>query len=124
MKSMIFSVLLTLFSSMAFAEQLELPLQPRQCIQLPQAQQVLTSYLSSLMGQVPSEDFPWLDCDAPVVTYKDVKKAAASLRWNAKTFKFESTTIAEGYCAPAASCWGWYTVDCQGKIQAEENGED
>lgn len=112
------------FSSLfSFAEQMELPLEPRQCISISQAQQALKNYLTPMIGHAPFDDFPWLD-GTTALTKKDVQKALNSMKWNSRRFVYETTSIVYGECAPAASCWGWYTVDCQGKIDASEGGED
>lgn len=126
MKFAIASLCLVFSVSSALAEQLELPLQPRQCIDAKQAQKVLLNYLNPLVGQILTEDFPFLDGDrdAKSLTSVEVKDAVAKLKWNQSSFQYFSGTVAEGYCATAASCWGWYAVDCQGQINPLIDGEE
>ncbi|WII73404.1 hypothetical protein QJS83_05915 [Bdellovibrio sp. 22V] len=124
MKSVMF-VFLSLFLSLScFAEQLELPLEPKQCIEINQAKAVLNNYLAPLVGQSLNDEFYWIIDGEYTLTTDDVKRALKSLTWNAKSFKYQTSAIIDGYCAAGASCWGWYTVDCAGKIDALVDGED
>lgn len=117
MKRVFVSALIVLCSSSAFAQQ---------CINLNQAQKALNSYLAPLVGQIPSQDFPWLeeDRDANPLSDLDVKKALSTLKWNSKKLSYETSAVVGGYCAPAAEAWGWYAVDCHGNVMAQEACED
>jgi len=123
-KSAAFFVLAMFVSFSSFAQQLELPLEPQQCITRSDAQKILKSYLSPLIGQVLSEDFPWVREDGALLSKEIADSAVASLTWDSKSFSYESTWVVEDYCAPGASCWGWYTVDCSGRIEPRTDGED
>ncbi|WP_374076375.1 hypothetical protein [Bdellovibrio bacteriovorus] len=124
MKSVAFLIMSMFISISSFAEQLELPLEPQQCISVSQAKTVLNKYLSPLVGQVLVDDFSWLSEDDAVLTQRDVTHALASLTWDAKSFAYETSAIVDGYCAAGASCWGWYAVDCNGNIEARMDGEE
>lgn len=124
MKSVAFLIMSMFISVSSFAEQLELPLEPKQCLSLNGAKTVLNKYLSPLVGQVLVDDFSWLSEDDAVLTKKDVQQALASMRWEAKSFTYVTGAVVDGYCAAGASCWGWYTVDCAGNIEALMDGEE
>ncbi|MEK2647221.1 hypothetical protein [Bdellovibrio sp. BCCA] len=124
MKSVAFVVLSLFLSASSFAEQLELPLEPRQCVTLDQAKTALNNYLSPLVGRSLNDDFYWIIDGEFILTKDDVKRALKSLSWDSKSFKYQTAAIVDGYCAAGASCWGWYTVDCAGKIDALVDGED
>ncbi|KYG70785.1 hypothetical protein AZI85_02315 [Bdellovibrio bacteriovorus] len=120
MKKLVFTALVSLFSTTSFAQQLELPLQPIQCISVQEAAVALNNYLTPLIGTVPSDDFEWADEE---VTQEDVTRALRSLKWNQKAFNYQSTAVTEGYCAAGASCWGYYEIDCAGNVTANYDGE-
>ncbi|KYG70783.1 hypothetical protein AZI85_02305 [Bdellovibrio bacteriovorus] len=126
MKSVAFLFLAVLvsFSQVSLAEQLELPLEPRACISLQDAQSSLAKYMNPLVGTVPVDDFNWLKEDDVPLTARDVAHAVKSLEWDARGLVYQSSAVYDGYCAAGASCWGWYVVDCAGKIEARMDGEE
>lgn len=117
MKKILVSGLLVLCSSSAMAQQ---------CVDIYQARKALNTYLSPLVGKIPSQDFPWLeqDRDANPLSDFDVKKALSTLKWNSKKLVYETSSVVGGYCAPAAEAWGWYAVDCGANVAAQEACED
>lgn len=123
MKRALVFLLPAFFSFTSHAEQLELPLQPAQCISLSEAQKKVADYLTPLIGQAPMDDFSWIT-DDEILTTDDLVKAITSLKWHNATGQFETTSLVDGYCAAGASCWGWYAVDCEGTVTPFYTGED
>lgn len=124
-------VLMSLFvASFAFAgEQLELDFGSGHCIGSDQAKVKLTEYLGQSPVDTVAEDFPFIDeGDLEKIYNMPAKQLldsiVGSLSYDKIFENYQTETVASGYCAPAAECWGWYVVSCQGQVEARADGED
>ena len=126
----LFVVLSLLLGSVSFAgEQLELDFGNGHCVNLDQAKTRLTEYLGQSPIDTITEDFPfWSEVDEDGnhnLTNKDVLKSVLdSLAFDKIFENYQTEAVAVGECAPAAECWGWYVVSCEGKVEARLDGED
>ena len=119
-----------LMANVALAsEQIELDFGNSHCISLKEAKAKLTEYLGDKPFDTIEMDFPFIDegelermHNMPAPRY--LKRVLRSLRYD-KTFEnYQTESLWSGYCAPAAECWGWYIVTCQGQVEARADGED
>jgi hypothetical protein len=51
-------------------------------------------------------------------------KAAKDLQWNAEENLYSTGAVWSYECAPSASCWGGFVVDCEGGVSSWFEGEE
>lgn len=110
-------------------EQLDLDFGHGHCVTLDQAQSALTQYLGANPAATVSDDFPFVS-DEDLEGLEALNPSLLTARIvNGMFFKAQSDlymtkSVVTGYCAPAAECWGYYVVNCQGQVEARLDGED
>ncbi|MCB0377869.1 MAG: hypothetical protein KDD33_05190 [Bdellovibrionales bacterium] len=96
------------------------------CVNRHVAEKNLKDYLAPLTGQVPVDDFPWLDEDdeSSILSLSKIVEAAYSLQYNSTTESYMTGVVFTQECASAAECWGKYEVKCDGTVEAWWEGEE
>ena len=98
---------------------------PKTCINNVTAKAKLEKYLNDQKDTVPLDDFPWLDeeDEDSVLTSSKIAQTLNSMYLSNHSGIYDTESSFSQQCAAGADCWGWYTVACDGTVEAMWDGD-